>query len=78
MERGSVSAGRDRQTGDHRYPNLELVRLTLPHRVHTQAHIDVTAEAVYEVFWNRDRATGLRMVYEPEYLRFFQARFERL
>ena len=78
MERGVVSAGRDPQTGDHRYPNLELVRLTIPRRVYTQAHMDVTAEAVEEVFWNRDRATGLRMVYEPEYLRFFQARFERL
>ena len=78
MERGILSAGRDPQTGDHRYPSLELVRLTIPRRVYTQAHIDVTAEAVEEVFWNRDAATGLRMVYEPEYLRFFQARFERL
>jgi tyrosine phenol-lyase len=24
----------------------------------------------------RDAATGLRMTYEPKYLRFFQARFE--
>ena len=50
MERGVVSAGRDPQTGDHRYPNLELVRLTIPRRVYTQAHMDVTAEAVEEVF----------------------------
>lgn len=78
MERGVVSAGRDPATGDHRYPKLELVRLTLPRRVYTQAHMDVTAEAVEEVVWNRDRATGLRMVYEPKYLRFFQCRFERL
>ncbi len=78
MERGIVSAGRDPATGDHRYPKLELVRLTLPRRVYTQAHMDVTAEAVEEVMWNRDRATGLRMVYEPKYLRFFQCRFERL
>jgi tyrosine phenol-lyase len=78
MERGIVSAGRDPETGDHCYPKLELVRLTLPRRVYTQAHMDVTAEAVEEVWWNRDKATGLRMVYEPKYLRFFQARFERL
>jgi len=78
MERGIVSAGRNKQTGDHYYPKLELVRLTLPRRVYTQAHMDVTAEAVLEVFDRRDRIKGLKMVYEPEYLRFFQARFEPL
>jgi tyrosine phenol-lyase len=78
MERGIVSAGRDPETGDHRYPRLELVRVTIPRRVYTQAHMDVTAEAIEEVWWNRDKATGLKMVYEPKFLRFFQARFERL
>ena len=57
---------------------LELVRLTIPRRVYTQAHMDVTAEAVKAVYDHREQATGLKMVYEPEYLRFFQARFERL
>ena len=76
MERGVVSAGRDPQTGDHRYPKLELVRLTIPRRVYTQAHMDVVAEAVKAVYDQRAESTGLRMVYEPEYLRFFQARFE--
>ncbi len=78
MERGVVSAGRDPVTGDHRYPKLELVRLTIPRRVYTQAHMDVTAEAVEEAWWNAPAVTGLKMVYEPKYLRFFQARFERL
>lgn len=77
MERGIVSAGRDPKTGDHRYPELELVRVAIPRRVYTQAHMDVTAEAIEEVWWNRERATGLKMVYEPKVLRFFQARFER-
>lgn len=76
MERGVVSAGRDPETGDHRYPALELVRLTIPRRVYTQAHMDVTAEAVKAVYDNREKTRGLKMIYEPEYLRFFQARFE--
>ncbi len=76
MERGVVSAGRDPKTGDHRYPALELVRLTIPRRVYTQAHMDVVAESVKAIYDNRANATGLRLVYEPEYLRFFQARFE--
>ncbi len=78
MERGIVSAGRDPKTGDHRYPRLELTRLTIPRRVYTEAHMDVVAEAVKAVYQNAHKAKGLRMVYEPEYLRFFQARFERI
>ena len=76
MERGIVSAGRDPRTGDHRRPSLELARLTLPRRVYTQAHMDVVAESVKAVWDARDQARGLRMVVEPKYLRFFQARFE--
>ena len=78
MERGIVSAGRNKETGDHYYPKLELVRLTFPRRVYTQAHCDVTAEAVEAVFENRNSIKGLEMIYEPKYLRFFQARFKRL
>jgi tyrosine phenol-lyase len=78
MERGVASAGRDPETGDHRYPRLELTRLTIPRRVYTQAHMDVVAESVKAVFDSRESVRGLRMVYEPKYLRFFQARFEIL
>lgn len=78
MERGVVSAGRNPETGEHRYPALELVRLTIPRRVYTQAHMDVTAEAVKAVYDNRENTKGLKFTYEPEYLRFFQARFEPL
>ncbi len=78
MERGIVSAGRNAKTGDHNYPKLELVRLTLPRRVYTQAHIDVAYESVVSVYENRKSIKGLKMTYEPKYLRFFQARFDRL
>jgi len=78
MERGIASAGRDPKTGDHYYPKLELTRLTIPRRVYTQAHMDVVAEAVKAVYDARETTLGLKMVYEPKYLRFFQARYERL
>ncbi|MCX6174645.1 MAG: tyrosine phenol-lyase [Ignavibacteriales bacterium] len=78
MERGIVSSGRDPLTGKHRYPKLELVRLTFPRRVYTQAHIDVMVESVAQVFDERKKIKGLKMVYEPKYLRFFQARFKKL
>jgi tyrosine phenol-lyase len=78
MERGIVSAGRDPETGEHRYPALELTRMAIPRRVYTQAHMDVVAEAVKATYDVREHTKGLRMVYEPAYLRFFQARFEPL
>lgn len=78
MERGVVSAGRNAKTGKHNYPRLELVRLTIPRRVYTQSHMDVVAESVIDVYENRDKVKGLKMVYEPKYLRFFQAKFESL
>ena len=78
MERGNVSAGRDPETGNNRRPGLELVRLTLPRRVYTQAHMDVVVECVTNVFQRRKQIQGLKMTFEPEYLRFFQARFEPL
>lgn len=77
MERGIVSAGRDAQ-GRNYYPKLELVRFTIPRRVYTQAHMDVIAESAAAVYERRKKIKGLKMVYEPKYLRFFQARFERL
>ncbi len=75
MERGAVSAGRS-PDGAEIFPKLELVRLTIPRRVYTQAHMDVTAESIIEVFEHRSEIQGLRMVHEPKRLRFFQARFE--
>ncbi len=77
MERGIVSAGR-KPNGENYKPKLELVRFTLPRRVYTQAHMDVVAESVALVHERRKTIKGLKMIYEPKYLRFFQARFEQL
>jgi tyrosine phenol-lyase len=78
MERGIVSAGRDKITGLEHKPKLETIRLTIPRRVYTQSHFDVVADSVISLYQNRDKAKGLKMIYEPKALRFFQARFEKL
>jgi tyrosine phenol-lyase len=78
MERGIVSAGRDSKTGKNLFPKLELVRLTIPRRVYTQAHMDVVAESIAEVYNRRKKIKGLKIMYEPTYLRFFQARFKKI
>ncbi|HNU88612.1 MAG TPA: tyrosine phenol-lyase [Ferruginibacter sp.] len=77
MERGVVSAGR-KANGENYFPKLELVRFTIPRRVYTQAHMDVIAESTARVYERRNKIRGLKMIYEPKYLRFFQARFEQL
>ena len=77
MERGVVSAGR-KPNGENYFPRLELVRFTIPRRVYTQAHMDVIAESTARVFERRTKIRGMKMMYEPKYLRFFQARFERM
>lgn len=76
MERGIISAGRNKITGEHNYPKLELVRLTIPRRVYTDRHMDVVADSVIHLYENRDKISGLKMVYEPPTLRFFNASFE--
>ncbi|QKH05005.1 tyrosine phenol-lyase (plasmid) [Bacillus cereus] len=78
MERGIVSAGRNKETNEHNRPKLELVRLTIPRRVYTNNHLDVVANSVISLYNKRDRICGLRMTYEPPLLRFFNGRFEPL
>ena len=74
MERGIVSG----QHGHEPYHGLELVRLTLPRRAYTREHLDFVASVVAAVHAEADEVPGLEMVYEPDQLRFFQARFEPL
>ncbi len=76
MERGIVSAGRDKKTGENYHPKLELVRLTIPRRVYTYAHLDIVADAAVSLYKRRETIKGLDMVYEPKLLRFFTARFQ--
>jgi tyrosine phenol-lyase len=76
MERGNVSKGRNPQTGKNYRPTLELVRLTIPRRVYTNDHMRGIAEGIRRVYDRRESIKGLKFVYEPDKLRFFQGRFE--
>jgi len=73
VEVGSVMFG-----DKGRRPDLELVRLAIPRRVYTQSHIDYVVEAAEQVYAQRRDMVGLRMTYEPPFLRHFTARFEEL
>ncbi len=76
MERGNVSKGRNPETGENYRPPLELVRLTIPRRVYTRDHMRAVADGIIRLHQRRDEIGGLRFVYEPDKLRFFQGRFE--
>ncbi len=79
IEIGSVMfAHNDPLSGEMHYPDLELVRLALPRRVYTQAHLDYVVRTTAKIATRRDHVRGYRMTYAPEALRHFTARFEPL
>lgn len=78
VETGSVMFGKYDKEGQLIPAPLELVRLAIPRRVYTQSHIDYVVEVFAEVMKNKEQARGLRITYEPRYLRHFTAQFERL
>jgi len=55
---------------------LELVRLAIPRRVYTQSHIDYVAEVIIEVFLDRKKIKGLRIIEESPMLRHFTAKLK--
>jgi tyrosine phenol-lyase len=56
---------------------MDLVRLAIPRRVYTQSHIDYVVEIILEVWKRRAQIRGLKLTYEPPFLRHFTARFDR-
>jgi tyrosine phenol-lyase len=76
VERGIVSKGRDPKTNEEYRPDLELVRLAISRRVYTQSHMDYVIEGINRLYEKREKITGLKWVYEPPALRFFQGRFK--
>ncbi len=78
VEIGSVMFGKYDSAGKHIAPPMELVRLAIPRRVYTQSHIDYVIECVVEVFNNRRKLSGYKIVYEAPQLRHFTARFQPL
>ncbi len=79
VEIGSVMfAHPDPQTGAMHFPKLEMVRLAIPRRVYTQSHLDYVANTFKNITAHSSSVRGLRMIYAPELLRHFSARFEEI
>ena len=61
IEIGSVMfAYEDPETGEMIYPDLELVRLAIPRRVYTQAHLEYVVETCQQIYEKRDEIRGMR------------------
>ena len=78
VEIGSVMFGKYDKDGKLIPAMMELVRLAIPRRVYTQSHIDYLIEIILEVFNNRNKLKGYKIVYEAPMLRHFTAKFQPL
>ncbi len=79
VEIGSVMfAGKDHETGEVVYPELELLRLAIPRRVYTNNHLDVVVEAFKNIRKRAGSIKGYKIVWEPPTLRHFIAEFSPL
>jgi tryptophanase len=54
---------------------MELVRLALPRRTHTQSHIDYVIEIMDAVFKEKGALGGYTITKQPDFLRHFSAEF---
>ncbi len=70
--------GKKDKNGEEVAAAMELVRLALPRRVYTQAHFDYAVEVIIDCYNKREGVKGLKITYEPEFLRHFTADLERL
>lgn len=78
VEVGTLLADRDPVTRENRFPELELLRLTIPRRVYTNNHMDVVAVALKNVFDRRDQIKkGLKIKNEAPIMRHFTIELER-
>jgi tyrosine phenol-lyase len=79
VEIGSLMfASQNPDTGDWKYPKLELVRLAIPRRVYTTSHLHYVAEALQAIQKKKSELKGLRMINSPPFLRHFTAVLEEI
>jgi tryptophanase len=78
VEIGSVMFGKRDQNGKAVFPPMEYVRLAVPRRVYTESHLKYVANTFTKIAANKKSVRGLKITYEPEFLRHFTAEFEEI
>jgi len=75
VEIGGLMFGKPNEaTGAWTWPELEMVRLAVPRRVYTDAHLDYVADVCSRLLARRDTIHGLKIVSRAEVLPHFTAR----
>lgn len=78
-EIGSVMFGKKIEGSHQETPAaMELVRLALPRRTHTQSHIDYVIEVARGIYEKRKAMKGFNIIEQPPFLRHFTAKFESI
>jgi tyrosine phenol-lyase len=77
MERGTISMDRNKE-GKEVLADIELTRIALPRRVYTVSHIEYAIDRVNWLYKHRKLVKGLKFVFEPPVLRFFDGRLEAI
>lgn len=78
VEIGTVMFGKKDKNGKDLFPAMELVRLAVPRRVYTESHFKYAASVFARIAENKKMVKGLRITYQPEFLRHFTAEFEEI
>jgi tyrosine phenol-lyase len=65
-----------RPDGSEEPAHMDLVRLAIPRRMYTQAHMDYVVEVVTNVWNNREKLRGMKFIRQPKALRHFTGRFD--
>jgi len=77
MERGTISMDRDKD-GKEVLADLELTRIALPRRVYSVSQIEYAIDRINWLYKHRNLVKGLKFVFEPPVLRFFDGRLEAI
>jgi len=78
VEIGTVMFGKKGTDGKIIFPPVEYVRLAVPRRVYTESHLKYAAAVFKQISSNKKIVRGLRITYEPKFLRHFTAEFEEI
>ncbi|MCW5588538.1 MAG: tryptophanase [Legionellales bacterium] len=76
-EIGSVVFGKQ-PDGSEKPADMDLVRLAFPRRAYTQSHFDYVIECLQELYCQREKLRGVKIVWQPRFLRHFTAKFSPL
>jgi tryptophanase len=76
-ELGTVAFGYRNEQGQHILPPLDLVRLAIPRRVYTEAHMGYVVECIKETFAERESVSGYEFLEEAPVMRHFRSKFKQ-